>query len=175
MVARVEGQPAGFLFGFYKFGGSPLPADWATRFRGALRLESQTLGVKPACRGLRIANLLKQCQAQQARTEGIGIVNWTRIRLMSNAALNLGLLRAVAFDFAPDLYPFRNTLNRVHASRLGITWLVGSRRVRETPMIGAQAMVTDFRGQREIPRVNDGFRSADFESARTHDRGRDPC
>ena len=129
LVARVEGRLAGFLFGFYKFGGGPLPGDWQTRFRGDFRLESQTLGILPAYRGLRIANLLKTCQAEQAWQEGIGIVNWTTDPLQyPNAALNFGLLRAVTFEFMPNLYPFRNKLNRVHASRFGLTWLVGSQR-----------------------------------------------
>ena len=69
---------------------------------------------------------------------------------------------AVAFDFAPDLYPFRNKLNRVRASRLSLTWLVGSQRVQEIPLIGARAVVVDLHGQRQVPRVNDSYRRADF-------------
>lgn len=159
LVARIgEGAaPAcvGFLAGFYKFGGTALPADWDRRFGGTFRLESQIMGVLPAYRGLRIANLLKHVQAEQAWREGIGIVNWTADPLQyPNAALNFGLLRAIAFDFAADFYPFRNDLNRVPASRLGVTWLVGTERVRSAPLIGGRAAVLDLAHHREIPRLD---------------------
>ena len=48
LVARVDGALAGFLFGFHRFGGSPLPGDWDERYGGTLRLESQTMAVAPA-------------------------------------------------------------------------------------------------------------------------------
>ena len=157
LVARAEGLLAGFLIGFYKFGGPTLPADWHTRFGGDYRLESQIIGVLPEYRGLRIANLLKKVQAETAWREGIGIVNWTADPLQfPNAALNFGLLRGVAFDFFPDLYPFRNDLNRVHASRFGLTWLVGSARVREAPLIGAPVNMLDLTNHPEIPWANEG-------------------
>jgi predicted GNAT superfamily acetyltransferase len=131
LVARLAGQPVGFLLGFYKLGGYPLPADWHSRFAGGLRLESQTLGVLPAYRGASIGFLLKQAQAKQALAEGIQIINWTVDPLQwPNAQLNFGRLRALAFDFTPDYYPFRNELNRVAASRFGLTWLVGTERVK---------------------------------------------
>lgn len=166
LVARLQGDgegeigpPVGFLIGFYKFGGPPLPADWAERFGGDYRLESQIMGVLPAYRGLRIANILKKVQAELAWREGIGVINWTADPLLyANAALNFGLLRAVAFDFIPDLYPFRNALNRVHASRFGLTWLVGSARVREAPLLGGRATVVDLMHHPEIEVVNDGWR-----------------
>jgi predicted GNAT superfamily acetyltransferase len=165
LVARVDGKPAGFLFGFYRFDGSALPADWSQRFGGAFRLESQTLAVLPEHRGLRIANLLKKFQADRAFGEGIRIVNWTSDPLQyPNAALNFGLLRAVSFEFLPDMYAFRNELNRVNASRLALTWLVGAERVRETPLIGARANVLDLRRHPEIDRVNDGTLRIDFDS-----------
>ncbi|MBW7885151.1 MAG: hypothetical protein H3C34_21465 [Caldilineaceae bacterium] len=164
LVARVDGRPAGFLFGFYKFGGGTLPADWHARFGGDFRLESQTMGVVPEHRGLRIAHLLKKIQAERAWQEGIGIINWTADPLQyPNAALNFGLLRAIAFDFVPDLYPFRNELNRVHASRFGLTWLVGSTRVRSIPLVGARAEILDLRRRTQIKRVNDGCDRADFD------------
>jgi predicted GNAT superfamily acetyltransferase len=162
LVARVEGVLAGFLFGFYKFDGPALPADWSQRFRGELRLESQVMGVLPDYRGLRIANLLKRAQAEEAWRQGIGVVQWTADPLQfPNAALNFGLLRALAFDFYPDLYPFRNDLNRVPASRFGLTWLVGSARVAAVPTLGARALVLDLAAHAEIQRVNDGF--ADYD------------
>ena len=168
LVARMQGEPAGdaagevgppvgFLIGLYKFGGPPLPADWAERFNGGLRLESQIMGVLPEQRGLRIANILKKVQAELAWREGIGVVNWTADPLLyANAALNFGLLRAVALDFTPDLYPFRNALNRVPASRFGLTWLAGSARVREAPLLGGRATVVDLLHRPEIQIVNAG-------------------
>ena len=163
LVARVEGVLAGFLFGFYRFGGSPLPADWAARYNGGLRLESQTMAVAPAYRGLRIANLLKRVQARQAWTEGIGVIHWTADPLQfPNGALNFGLLRAVAYEFAADLYPFRNDLNRVHASRLSLTWLVASQRVEDVPLVGARAELVELGHRPQIPRANDGPHRADL-------------
>jgi predicted GNAT superfamily acetyltransferase len=163
IVARVEGTLAGFLFGFYRFDGSPLPEDWGEKYNGSLRLESQTMAVLPAFRGLRIASLLKRVQAQQAWHAGIGVIHWTADPLQfPNAALNFGLLRAVAYEFAADLYPFRNDLNRVHASRLSLTWLVASRRVDDVPLVGSCAEVVDMSHRRQIPHVNDGPRSMDL-------------
>ncbi len=125
---------AGFLFGFYKFGLKPLPADWDAKLQSDLRLESQTLGILSEYRGMRLANLLKKAQAEQALANDIDIVNWTADPLQyPNAALNFGLLRAVAFEFHADYYPFRNDLNRVPASRFVITWIVRSDRVRNVP------------------------------------------
>ncbi|MCB0069727.1 MAG: hypothetical protein KDD77_21335, partial [Caldilineaceae bacterium] len=61
---------------------------WTERFNGAFRLESQTMGVLPEYRGLRIANLLKKQQAELAWREGIGVVHWTADPLQyPNAAL----------------------------------------------------------------------------------------
>lgn len=170
LIARVDddnGQAlAGFLIGFYKFGGSRLPADWYDRFGGDLRLESQIVGVLPVYRGLRIASLLKFVQGEQAWREGVGIVNWTSDPLQyPNAALNFGLLRAVAFDFMPDLYPFRNNLNRVSTSRFALTWLVGSRRVREQSDPAARAVVAELGQNPQIARVNDRWHHFDLDAS----------
>lgn len=165
LVARVNGRPAGFLFGFYRFGGSTLPADWQTRFRGGFRLESQTLAVLPAQRGLRIGSLLKQIQAEHAIRQDIRIINWTTDPLQyPNAALNFGILRAVAFEFLPDMYAFRNELNRVQASRFSLAWLIGAQRVRDVPVVGARATVLDLRYHTEIDRVNDGTLRVNLDS-----------
>ena len=130
-VARVDGQMAAFLFSFFKFGGSPLPEAWQNRVRSDWRMESQTMGVDPAQRGRGLATALKSAQAELARQTGIDVVNWTADPLQwPNAVLNFGRLRAVAFEFLPDYYAFRNELNRVAASRVALTWLVGSPRVR---------------------------------------------
>ena len=166
LVARVEDHTAAFLFGFTKFGGPALPADWDARFRGDLRLESQAMGVLPDYRGLRIGNLLKKSQAQHAVEAGISIINWTADPLQyPNAALNFGLLRALAFHHYPDYYPFRTALNRAPASRFALTWLVTSERVRNTPLTGTRSLVLDLRRQTEIVRVNDGLHAADFHAA----------
>jgi predicted GNAT superfamily acetyltransferase len=163
LVARVENTLAGFLFGFYRFGGSPLPGDWRSLYNETLRLESQAMAVAPAFRGLRISSLLKRIQAHQAWEEGIGIIHWTADPLQfPNAALNFGLLRAVAYEFAADLYPFRNDLNRVHASRLALTWLVGSQRVQDVPLVGARTEIVELGYRSRIPCANDGPHSIDL-------------
>lgn len=162
LVARVEGKPVGFLFGFTKFGGYPLPANWQDRFGGALRIESQTLGVLPEYRGARIGFLLKKVQAEGALAADVRIINWTVDPLQwPNAVLNFGLLRAIAFDFTPDYYPFRNELNRVAASRFSLTWLVGSAQVQTAlnAETGSRthAHLVDLSQQPEITPVNRGW------------------
>jgi len=171
LVARVDASDpdarvAGFLFGFYKWGGAPLPSDWHARFGGHWRLESQAMGVLPAQRGKHIGYLLKWKQAELARQDGIGIVNWTVDPLQfPNAALNFGLLRAMAFDHYADLYPFRNELNQVPASRFGITWLVDTARVRSLPVTGASADVVDLAEHPALQRVNRGWQHFDTPTA----------
>ena len=82
--------------------------------------------------GRGLATALKSAQAELARQAGIDVVNWTADPLQwPNAVLNFGRLRAVAFEFLPDYYAFRNELNRVAASRVALTWLVDSPRVRQ--------------------------------------------
>lgn len=165
LVARVDGMLAAFLIGFYKFGGPALPPGWREQFRGDLRLESQIMGVLPDYRGMRIANLLKKVQAEQAWEKGIGIVNWTADPLQfPNAALNFGLLRAISFHYFPNFYPFRNDLNRVPASRFELTWLVGTERVRNVPVLGARSLMLDLPQHPEIQRVNDGCAHLNFDA-----------
>jgi len=163
LVARVDGAVAAFLFGFYKRGGPTLPGHWAAHWHGTLRIESQLMGVLPAHRGLRLGYLLKKVQAEQALAQGIGVIHWTvDPPQYPNAALNFGLLRAVSFTFTPDYYPFRNELNRSPASRLSLTWLIGSTRVREIPLFDAQSVVIQLAHQPSIARVNQGWQSSDF-------------
>ncbi len=165
LVARVDGRLAAFLFGFYKFDGPPLPADWSARFQGVLRLESQVMGVLPDFRGMRIGNLLKRVQAQYAWDQGIGVIHWTVDPLQfPNAALNFGLLRALAFHHYPDYYPFRNDLNRVPASRFGLTWLVGTARVRNVPLTGTRSLILDLARQADIQRVNWGIDEVNYNA-----------
>ena len=164
LVARVEDQVAGFLFGFYRFGGPALPADWYERFGGDLRLESQVMGVSPRFRGMRLGNLLKRTQAEEALANGVRLIHWTADPLQyPNAALNFGLLRAMAFSFTRDYYPFRNDLNRVPASRFALTWLIDTQRVRDIPLVGSSSLILDLEHQRDIVRVNDGFQETRFD------------
>lgn len=155
LVARRQSQLAGFLFGFYSFTGPALPDSW--QIRSDFRLESQAMGVAPEQRGRSIATLLKSRQAEIARQEGIELVHWTFDPLQfSNAALNLGRLRAVAYTFYADYYAFSNLLNRVRASRLRITWLVASRRVRQA-LSQQPAEILDLAGRPDIRPVNRGW------------------
>ncbi|MFN8487149.1 MAG: hypothetical protein U0350_06115 [Caldilineaceae bacterium] len=164
LVARLEGELVGFLFGFYKFSETRLPADWMERFNGALRIESQVLGVLPEYRGLRLGFWLKKVQAENAQAEGIHVINWTVDPLQyPNAMLNFGLLHGVAFDFMPDYYPaFRNDLNQLPASRFSITWLISSAYVQQRLAEGSQAQVVNLAEQPSIMRVNDGCQQVDY-------------
>lgn len=161
LVARVAGKPVGFLFGLFKFGGSPLPATWHQRYRGDFRLESQLLAVLPEHGRSGIGSILKRAQAQLAHEQGVHIVNWTVDPLQSgNAVLNFAKLRAVAFDFYPHYYDFENALNQVAASRLGITWLVDSERVKPALSNLSDVAIPDLC----IPRVNDEWRALDLDN-----------
>ncbi len=164
LVARLGGKPVGFLLGFYKFDGSPLPSTWAERYQHDFRLESQVLGVLREARGRGIGTALKTIQARNARREGIDVVNWTVDPLQyGNAILNFVRLRAVAFDFYPNYYAFRNELNQVPASRFGVTWLVSSRRVEQALAGHVGATVVDLAGDSSIPRINGGWAESYFE------------
>ena len=93
---------------------------------------------------------------RDAREQGISVINWTVDPLLfPNAVLNLGRLRAIAFNFYPDFYDFRNDLNRVPASRLGITWLVDSERVRSA-LEGPAESVIDLNAHSGVAHVNQG-------------------
>ena len=164
LVARLDEELVGFLFGFYKFSETRLPVDWTEKFNGALRIESQILGVLPEYRGLRLGFWLKKVQAENAQAEGIHVINWTVDPLQyPNAMLNFGLLHGVAFDFTPDYYPaFRNDLNQLPASRFSITWLVSSAYVRQRLAEGSQASVVNLAEYPAIVRVNDGCARVDY-------------
>ncbi len=158
LVARQDGAVAGFLFGFAKFGGSALPAEWTGLACDDLRVESQVLGVSPGCRARGVGFILKKAQAEQAQEKGIDVVNWTVDPLQyANAVLNFSKLRALAFHFHPDYYPIRNALNQVPASRLAITWLVNSRRVQQALYEQTGRAVVDLHEDRRFRRVNSGY------------------
>jgi predicted GNAT superfamily acetyltransferase len=156
LVARRDGQLAGFLLGFYRF-GLPALAGLDLPWRSDLAVESQVLAVAPAARRSGLAATLKRAQARQALAEGLDLIHWTADPLQyANAALNFGRLRALAGEHYAGYYPFRNELNRVAASRLGLAWLPRSARGRAgladtaTPAAGALA---HFPG---CARLNDG-------------------
>lgn len=165
LAAHMDGDLVGFLFGFSKFGGNPLPSDWAMLHRGEFRLESQLLGVAPDARQGGIGAALKRWQALAASREGIGIVNWTVDPLQfGNAVLNFGRLRAVCFDFFPNFYEFRNKLNQVPAARLGITWLTTTSRVE--PVLRGESFdaMQHLDQLDDLTIVNDGPSDPHFEA-----------
>lgn len=131
LVARRDGKVAGFLLGFHRFGGLDSVAALGAPHRVDLCVESQVMGVAHAFRRFGLAATLKRAQAREALARGMNVIHWTADPLQfANAALNFGRLRAVAGAVYPAYYPFRNELNRVAASRLGVTWLLGSARGR---------------------------------------------
>ncbi|NTW01511.1 MAG: hypothetical protein HGA19_09400 [Oscillochloris sp.] len=122
LVARAGQQLAGFLLGFYRFGG--LDGLERAGVDTSLSIESQVMGVDTRLRRAGLAATLKRAQATEALARGINVIHWTADPLQfANATLNFHKLRAVAGEFYPAYYPFQNELNRVPASRLGITWL----------------------------------------------------
>lgn len=154
LIARWNEQVAGFLFGFIRFDGSPLPDVWQDVYRTDLRLESQVLGADPNIRGQGVGSRLKRAQAELARQLDIDIVSWTVDPLqMPNAILNFGSLGAVCFGFHPNWYSFQNELNQVPASRLAMTWLINSDRV----VNGSRSeRLIDLGKRPDIIRLNDG-------------------
>ena len=158
LVARVRGAMAGFLFGFYRFGGPSLPPLLHGHFENDLRIESQLLGVVPELRGKGIGVALKRVQAMCARREGIAVIHWTVDPLQfRNALLNFGHLKTIAFDFHPDHYAFRNKLNRLAASRLKIAWFIDSPYVKDTQSTGSSLVTRDLCACTSIRKVNDGW------------------
>lgn len=156
LIAKRDGEPIGFLFGFFTFGGPPLPDAITRRHADEFRLESQVMAVLPSQQGGGIGRTLKLRQAAQARQEGVRIVNWTFDPLLvANAVLNLTRLRAVAFHFHPNYYQVSNTLNQTPASRLNVTWLIESRAVQDAAA-AAPAGLTELAGRADVTRLNDG-------------------
>lgn len=136
LVARAGDRLAGFLLGFYRFGG--LNGLERTGVDTSLSIESQVMGIDPGVRRSGLAATLKRVQAAESLALGIGVIHWTADPLQfANAALNFHKLRAVAGEFYPAYYPFQNALNRVPASRFGIVWLPrtpwGQRGMKDRP------------------------------------------
>jgi predicted GNAT superfamily acetyltransferase len=156
LVARVEGEPVAFLFGFYTLGHLALPPAWADRFADSLAVESQLLGVLPSHRGRNLGFRLKRQQAHQAAAQGIRLITWTVDPLQfANAVLNFAWLKGVCWSFFPDHYSFRNALSRVAASRLGVVWPIQSARVQASLAAGP-GPIPSLAGDQETPRVGFG-------------------
>ena len=134
----------GFLFGFYKLGYD------------GLRIESQIAASIRAHQGKNVGFHLKKLQGEQARREGIEIVNWTVDPLQfNNARLNFKKLRAVSFRFLPGHYALKSDQNRTRASRLEISWLL--------PRAGDPGETLDLETMPEVAIVNDGPRAIPFD------------
>ncbi|MDE0311856.1 MAG: GNAT family N-acetyltransferase [Caldilineaceae bacterium] len=168
LVARVDGELAGFLLGFFRVPAGP-PGAGLEKYRQDLQLESQLLAVAPGKRRRRIGQLLKRLQARQAVGMGIDLINWTTDPLLfANALLNFTRLGAVACEFQPSLYSFRNELNRVIASRLNLLWAIRSKRVQRALRGSGQLRPWDVEADPGLTVVNEGGGSPIFgaESAR---------
>jgi predicted GNAT superfamily acetyltransferase len=125
-----DDEVAGFLFGFYGHGQQWFGSDEG--YRQGTWIESQLLGVDENYRQAGIAKRLKLAQRSLALNENIQIVHWTVDPLQAgNAWLNFNHLGAVSVQFYPEYYKFHNALNRVPASRIGVSWVLNSQRTKE--------------------------------------------
>jgi len=165
LVARVDGTLAGFLLGFYRFPTGPA-GPGLHQYRQDMQMESQLLAVAPGRRRRRIGQLLKRLQARQAVEMGIDLINWTTDPLLfANALLNFNRLGAVACEFQPSLYSFRNELNLVTASRLNLVWAVRSRRVHKARRGYGQLGPAEIGTDPDLTVVNQGDSSPIFSAA----------
>ncbi len=165
LVARVDGALAGFLLGFYSFGRGQSEGCKETGGR-VLQLESQLLAVAPELRGRGIGQALKLLQARHALAAGIERISWTADPLLfANALLNFTRLGAVAWEFQPNLYPFRNELNRVPASRFNLLWPLRSRRAQMALTGAGQTGPREVGADPELTVVNRADGSPDFDAA----------
>ena len=130
LVALDNGRVVGFLLGFYAAG-----MQWygtSTTWQVGSWQESQVMGIQADYRGKGIARNLKLVQRARGLKRGLELIHWTVDPLQANnARLNFNSLGAVAIQHYKDHYPFRNGLNRVRSSRVGISWLIGSPRADE--------------------------------------------
>ena len=164
IVARYDNEMMGFLFGFYKFDGAPLPKQLQQKYSGIMRIESQLMGVRPSNRAHGIGFELKKTQASQAIIEGISVINWTFDPLQfGNAKLNLTKLGGLIFDFHSNYYDFHNELNKVPSSRVSLTWLIRSPRVIQAMSPNSDSEIMDLRKEKGIVSVNTGTEEVDLE------------
>lgn len=130
LVASDNAKVIGFLLGFFGRG-----RQWygqSQGFRDGQWEESQLMGVRREYRARGIAKTLKLLQREDALEQGIQVIHWTVDPLQAgNARLNFNSLGGVAVQHYMNHYPFRNGLNLVRSSRIGISWFVDSPRVRE--------------------------------------------
>jgi predicted GNAT superfamily acetyltransferase len=127
LVATVNSKVVGFLFGFYAHGHQWVGHDEAN----SVWIESQLLGVKENHRRQGLGKQLKFLQRELALQEHIPLIHWTVDPLQAgNAFLNLNELGGIAVHFYLNYYPFQNELNRVPASRIGVSWFLSSDRVK---------------------------------------------
>lgn len=167
LVARVDGELAGFLLGFFRI-PTGSPSAGLDIYRQDLQMESQLLAVAPGKRRRRIGQLLKRLQARQAVEMGIDLINWTTDPLLfANALLNFTRLGAVACEFQPSLYSFKNELNRVIASRLSLLWAVRSKRVQRALRGSEQLRPSEVETDPELTVVNEGGGSPIFGAEST--------
>lgn len=128
LVAVHDDDVVGFLFGFYGEGKQWFGVE--DGFKEGTWIESQLMGVSETYRRLGIGKSLKLQQRLDALEQGVGVIHWTVDPLQAgNAFLNLNTLGAVAVQHYEDYYPFRNSLNQVKASRIGVSWILNSDRV----------------------------------------------
>jgi len=129
LVAVDNDEVVGFLFGFYGHG-----KQWHGKdgFQQGPWVESQLMGVDESQRRRGIGRNLKLAQREKSLQEGLNVVHWTVDPLQfGNAFLNMNILGGVAAQHYRDYYVFRNELNKVAASRIGISWILDSPRVVE--------------------------------------------
>lgn len=178
LIAYVDGKAVGFLFGFDKFCFNELPEGLSGCIANpTLREESQLMGVLPDQRSRGIASTLKIKQAEKAIQNGTEIINWTFDPLLSqNAVLNLKKLRVVIWEHNLNYYNYAfsgaNRLSQIPASRVSVSWLISSPRVREEiAEAGRSDSLKNAFLQGDIPVVNSthGYNSVDGEEMRAID------
>lgn len=129
LVATKGNKVIGFLLGFFGEG-----RQWygsRSGFHSGIWIESQLMGIENEFRKNGVATQLKFLQRENAIKEGIKVIHWTVDPLQAgNANLNFNALGGVAVRHYRNYYVFRNELNKVSASRIGISWILNSDRVK---------------------------------------------
>lgn len=111
------------------------------RENGEAVIHSHVLGVKKAYRDRNIGYLLKAAQRQRALANDFRHITWTFDPLQSrNAFFNLEKLGAMAMHYKLDFYGsgMDSPLHAGGTDRLWMVWDVGSPRVEQRLLVGAQ-------------------------------------